>query len=339
MVEASASLRNEAMCGPMLPNLPLQPDPPRSVDGHRGYSGPVRRSTVTFAFVLALLASACAGAGDADGDDAPVTGADRFDQAFAGAPAYPLFVSSEIVVGRNRFLVGLLNEEDAPIGSPEIEMHIDFFDLERSAEEPVFSADPTFAWINEPFQGLYVAEVTFDSAGKWGAEVTVSGDGLEETIPASFEVRDEPFTPALGDPAPAVDTPTGDDVPNLSEISSDDEPEPRFYEYSISGALDRGQPFVVAFATPKFCQTGACAPMWDITKDVAHDYPRLTFIHVEPYDLSKIPDEFEPVEAALEWSLPTEPWVFVVDAEGRVAAKFEGLLDAAELRTALDEVR
>jgi hypothetical protein len=298
----------------------------------------VKRSLFVLPAILALLVAACA-PGDHAGDAAEDTGADRFDQAFGDAPAYPLFVSSEIVVGENRFLVGLLNQEDAPIGSPEIDMHLDFFNLDRSAEEPVFSANTDFVWIEEPFQGLYVAQVTFDTAGKWGAEVTVSGEGLQETIPASFEVRDEPFTPAIGEKVPAVDTLTRDDVSDLSEISSDDDPEPRFYRYSIADALRQEEPFVVAFATPKFCQTGACAPMWDIAKEVAHEYRRMTFIHVEPYDLDKIPEEFEPVEAAVEWGLPTEPWVFVVDAQGAVAAKFEGLLAPAELRAALDDVR
>ena len=38
----------------------------------------------------------------------------------------------------------------------------------------------------------------------------------------------------------------------------------------------------------------------------------------------------------MEWGLPTEPWVFVVDAKGKVAAKFEGMAYPDELTAALD---
>ena len=40
----------------------------------------------------------------------------------------------------------------------------------------------------------------------------------------------------------------------------------------------------------------------------------------------------------VEWGLPNEPWVFVVDSEGIVTHRFEGVLDGAELAAALDRV-
>ena len=36
-----------------------------------------------------------------------------------------------------------------------------------------------------------------------------------------------------------------------------------------------------------------------------------------------------------EWLLPTEPWTFVVDADGRVAMRFEGLVTVEEVLAAL----
>ena len=36
-----------------------------------------------------------------------------------------------------------------------------------------------------------------------------------------------------------------------------------------------------------------------------------------------------------EWGLPSEPWTFLVDAEGRVAAKFEAFTSVEELQEAL----
>ena len=40
-----------------------------------------------------------------------------------------------------------------------------------------------------------------------------------------------------------------------------------------------------------------------------------------------------------EWRLPTEPWVFVVGADGRIAAKFEGAVGVDELVAARHEQR
>jgi hypothetical protein len=39
-----------------------------------------------------------------------------------------------------------------------------------------------------------------------------------------------------------------------------------------------------------------------------------------------------------EWHLATEPWIFIVDSDGIIRAKFEGLVTAHELETALKDV-
>ena len=44
------------------------------------------------------------------------------------------------------------------------------------------------------------------------------------------------------------------------------------------------------------------------------------------------------VPATNEWGLPTEPYVFVVDAAGNIFAKFEGIAAADELEAALESV-
>ena len=37
-----------------------------------------------------------------------------------------------------------------------------------------------------------------------------------------------------------------------------------------------------------------------------------------------------------EWRLPTEPWTFVVGADGRVTKRFEGLVTGDEVAAALE---
>ncbi len=63
---------------------------------------------------------------------------------------------------------------------------------------------------------------------------------------------------AVGDKAPASDTPTLDDVGgDISKISTDPKPDPGLLQTSIADAVAAKKPFVVAFATPKFCVTQA----------------------------------------------------------------------------------
>ena len=84
-----------------------------------------------------------------------------------------------------------------------------------------------------------------------------------------------------------------------------------------------------------------------MVKSVAADYKdKLTFIHVEPYDLTYTNGTLQPVltednlpvpdNATNIWGLPTEPYIFVVDGTGKVTAKFEGIASPEELRAAFD---
>ncbi|HEX2236381.1 MAG TPA: thioredoxin family protein [Actinomycetota bacterium] len=286
---------------------------------------------------IALLAGACGGGGDgepaSEGD-----AASSFATPFADNEVYPLFVSSEISVGPNRFLVGLLDDKDAPVGSPRTEMSIDFFELDSSATEPVSHEDMRWVWIDKPYVGIYAGDVRFPDEGRWGAEVTVSGGGIDETVRSSFEVRARPTTPAVGERVPASRTPTATTRRGIERISTDDDPTPRFYERSIADALRAGEPFVAVFATPEFCASATCGPMLDVVERVASGHPQVTFVHVEPYELPADPPDFVPVPAVREWGLPSEPWTFVVDGRGRLAAKFEGAVSASELRAALDQL-
>ncbi|MBA3349479.1 MAG: hypothetical protein H0T12_02875, partial [Actinobacteria bacterium] len=172
--------------------------------------------------VVALL-SACA---EDTSDGRAGSQGGSFTQDFSDVKAYPVFVSSEIVVGRNRFLVGLLSgENDAPIASPRIDMSISFFDLDKSARKPTTTEKMDFVWTQKPRTGLYVNEVTFDSPGKWGAEVRLDGARMDETVRASFSVGRQSSTPAVGERPPAVDTPTAGDVKGLRTISTDSDPD------------------------------------------------------------------------------------------------------------------
>ena len=59
----------------------------------------------------------------------------------------------------------------------------------------------------------------------------------------------------------------------------------RFYKTSEADALAAEEPFLLLFATPKFCQQAVCGPTLDKLKPIAAAHPELTFINVEPYQL------------------------------------------------------
>jgi hypothetical protein len=293
------------------------------------------KRALVLAAAVALAITACGGD---DGASDSGSGAASFDQSYEDASVYPVIANADLAVGPNRFLVGLNDANDAPIGAPGVEVKIDFYDLGESASEPVASESARFVWAIKPVVGIYATNVRFGSAGDWGAEFDITGEDYNETLKAKFHVNTDSATPAIGERPPASDTPTAGDVKDLSAISTDKTPDPRFYKTTIKEAIDSGKPFVVIFATPKFCQSQTCGPMLDIFQDVAKDFPKLTFIHVEPYELPADPSNLQPVPAASEWGLPSEPWAFLVDANGKVAAKYEGAVAPEEIRSELGKL-
>lgn len=251
----------------------------------------------------------------------------------SGQSLFPVVASSEIVIGDNRLQIGLIDGNDAPLRSPKTKLAVSF--VAPGQNQPTSETDMSFVWTIKPIQGLWVGEATFDTAGQWEAIIEVSGGGHDETVRTTVDVKQRGTTPVIGAPAPSVDTPTAADVDDLAEISTDSNPDPRFYKLSIADALKTGKPTVIVFATPKFCTSQVCGPTLSIVKDVANEFPEVNFIHVEPYELDKVPEKLEPVPAVTAFGLPSEPWVFVTDSKGRVAGKYEGSIAPVELKKLL----
>ena len=98
---------------------------------------------------------------------------------------------------------------------------------------------------------------------------------------------------------------------------------------------------MVVFSTPAYCQTAACGPLLDEVKRLAPDHPDVDFIHVEVFtgltdpDFAPDADHLAPA-VGLDWfALPSEPWVFAMDAAGIVIGRFEGVMDPSELEAIL----
>lgn len=297
---------------------------------------PHRLSSAALALALIAASTACGGsAGDAGGRQ---DGSNAWPETVtaSGGDVVPVLASSDVAVGPQRFLLSLLDAKQEPAADPKTRVDVAFYDLARSRTKPVTSARARFFWALKGERGLYGVPVDFERAGKWGVAVTVRRPGKRTTTSrVRFDVSEKSQTPALGAPAPRTPTKTAGDVGgNLAAISTDKAPDPAFYSLSIPQALDAHRPFVVVFATPKLCTSKVCAPTLDLVKRLARDFPGVSFLHVEIYENLDSPSPTV-VSAVEGWGLPSEPWIFLVDSNGKIADKFEGSADPAEFRDAV----
>ena len=184
---------------------------------------------------------------------------------------------------------------------------------------------------------LYVGRLRIDRPGKyWLLAEPVGGEPIQAL--GNLVVKRRPATPDVGARAPASDTPTlADARGDASRLTTREPPDTELLRHSVADALAAGKPFVVVFATPKFCESRTCGPVVDVVDAVRKRRAdsQIRFIHVEIYAGN---DPANGVNRWVkEWKLPSEPWVFVVGADGRVKAKFEGSVSVRELEAALAE--
>ena len=234
--------------------------------------------------------------------------------------------------GEQRVLMVIADPDGSLVGSPDQRAVASF----RSEDGDEFPDVPTeWVWGIENVRGFYVATFDFPMAGQWEVSLD-NGDGA--TQPAIFQVSERAVVPEVGTPAPTSDSATAADAP-LDQISTDPDPDESFYELSVADAVTNGRPSVIVFATPAFCQTAVCGPILDLVKAVAPGHPQADFVHVEIYEnIDDSQGGLVEAPAVIEWGLQTEPWVFVVDSDGTISARFEGALGVGELESALADV-
>lgn len=302
---------------------------------------------------VALIAAAC---GSDDDDNrtilTPVSG-----------DFIPTVISSDIAVGENRFVIGLLDVDQQLIA--DADLRAGFLKIaEDGSTTLLFDSDLSAITIQRSFTdihqdgeshrhdggefGVYVANVEFDSAGRW--QVVVSGTIGEERMnptPFLFEVREVPLSPAIGAPAPQSVQLIIDDVESIDDIDTSLIPNVEMHDLTIADAVTSGTPTLIVFSTPAFCTSQICGPAKEIVDELYTKFSdSVNFVHVEPYDVVRARSgDCQPgLSACLvpfldtEWSLRSEPWIFTVDAEGNIAGKFEGVVSITELEEHLQEL-
>ncbi len=280
------------------------------------------------------LAAACAGNGDGESGEPKLT-------PIAAGEITPAPGNSELDVGENRFALGLINPDNTLIiPDAQTSLRLRFFFL----NDLIVENETEFVFAVPGEKGFFVTNVNFPAAGEWQVEpVLVTADATTVLRRLTFTVREESAFPNVGQPAVPVENLTLGQEPNIKRLSTDEQPDQAFYQKTVAQSLQEGRPVVIVFATPAFCQTRFCGPILDNVKTVRPDFAdQVDFIHIEPFELDadgqlvEGDDGFPVASAPMQaWGLQTEPWIFVVNAEGRIGARFEGSASPDELREAI----
>ena len=279
------------------------------------------RRTFLLGAAAAGVAAACGSSGgDGDGDTDGDTDGDG--APYSVVQRYP---SDVFVPGEIRLPFSLANAAEFITDGPD-ELGAQIVDLDgRAIGEQITAVrrDITPA----PY---YAFRTTLDTPGVYGIQIE---GGPDEG--ANFQVmeRDQVIIPRPGDTMPGFDTPTVAVPAGVDPICTREPPCP-FHQVTLTEALASGKAVAYFVGTPAFCQTGSCTPaletMVGVESEYADDY---VFVHAEVWtDLTAT--EVAPAVDAL--GIAFEPTLFIIDENGVVVERLDGLWDATELREQLD---
>jgi hypothetical protein len=188
-------------------------------------------------------------------------------------------------------------------------------------------------------KGVYATDASFDRAGVWQVEVEADVGGARRQGTGEFQVLEHHAIPAPGDAAlatPNLTLSTPDTPPAAVDSRASAGgliPDPELHRSTIAAALAAHRPIVVVFSTPVYCISRFCGPITDMVDDLAKTYgDRATFIHVEVW---RDYQQQQVNRGAADWLYRnndlTEPWVFLIGADGKIAARWDNVATRAEI--------
>jgi hypothetical protein len=181
---------------------------------------------------------------------------------------------------------------------------------------------------------IYVVHLRVHNPGRYWLVAEPVGAKIQAL--GTLDVKARSDSVAIGAKAPDSATPTLASTHGaVSELTTRVPPDRSLLRYSIASSLAAHKPFVVTFATPRFCTSRTCGPVVDVV-----DYVRrkladrgVRFIHVEVFTKNRPALGYN--RWMHQWGLQSEPWTFLVGRDGRIEAKFEGSVSASELEAAI----
>ncbi len=182
----------------------------------------------------------------------------------------------------------------------------------------------TAATEDSPFAAVYGTSVPFEEPGTYDVLSVSKIGGKDVAAGAQVEVvrKAADRIPDVGEKPPAVETDTlasaGGDVRSIDTRL----PPGTMHDASFKDVVGK-KPTLLLFATPQLCQSRVCGPVVDIAEQLKRTYgDRVQFIHQEVYVDNQVDKGLRPPLEA--FNLRTEPWLFAVDAEGRITTRLEG---------------
>jgi hypothetical protein len=303
------------------------------------------RAALLLLLACALLAG-CGGSdgGGADGSATETAAPEGTLEALWRAPGEDVAIvpgTSDYGPGRNRVSFLVVDSRSKVVASPTARVWV----ARGLQQKPFAEATAHLEHIGVPGGAkadateLYVVDLDLPQAGRyWMLAEPVDADEAIQAL-GQLDVKARTTAPSVGDKAIPSRTPTlASTGGNLRELSTATPPDPALYRSSVAEALAAKAPFVVSFATPKFCQSRTCGPVVDVVDAVRKRSggAGVRFIHVEIYE------DNDPARGTNrwvdQWKLPTEPFTFVVDRTGVIRAKLEGAFSARELTAAVQQV-
>lgn len=323
-----------------------------------------RSDQIVLAAAVIAVAVALAGCGDDADDSAPAQSAPTadFPRPMPGQdlvslrnelPAESLVLSPSVSLleagERNRFGFGLFDAAReqisdvpaalyiAPVGGKAVRGPFPATS-ESLAVAPQFQSEGT---LSDPDSAtsVYVTSLPLERPGRYEVLGVASlGDKLVAATPVSgpVQVTKESPVPEVGEPAPRISTPTEASVGGaIEEIDTRVPPAPQLHQTDFADVVGE-KPVALLFATPALCKSSVCGPVVDVMLDVQaeREGDDVEFIHMEIYEGNQLEQGFRPQIRAFD--LPTEPWLFTIDREGKVAARIEGAFSHDELARAID---
>jgi hypothetical protein len=253
--------------------------------------------------------------------------------------------STQHWLGTNDVILSVYDEAGASLAASATPIHVRL----RAPDGVVMDVEPALDRFATYGRLLYRARVPLAQLGRWEVVVTADVDGAPLQGTTVLDVTQDGATPPLGSLVPGGATPTMRDAHSLMHhISSDPEPLTAFYTWSLDEALAQHQPIAFVLDSYAFRPNGACGGVLGMLHEVFIDYPGLVVVHAEPWHMAPGPDgmlELDPpggpavlTDTASAWGVDEPPWVFVIDVDGRLRAKFRGVVGSDELRAAIASV-
>ncbi|MBA3655208.1 MAG: hypothetical protein H0W70_13565 [Actinobacteria bacterium] len=171
----------------------------------------------------------------------------------------------------------------------------------------------------------YLVRQTFATPGFYQLGINVAGGSAEAALqavdPASIP------TPIPGRAMPAVKTPTVTNPMDVNPICTRS-PVCPWHEVGLDAALAEKRPVALYVGTPARCVTKTCGPVLDVLLDVKGPFEsKVRFVHLEVYKSLTGEDTIAAID---ELKIDTDPWLFLVGADGVVRDRYNGPIDRKE---------